>query len=301
MSTADKTRSFGATDLAMLGVVVIWGVNHTIVKSTLSEMTPLVFSSLRQAGAAVILLILAWSVERDLSIARRDWWWILLLGVISTVIYPVLYVTGIGLCTASNASLILSTSPIFVALMGTVTRTETIHGWNWAGILLSFAGIFLVITGGRPGNAMLPQSLLGNLLVLGSTIAWALYTVLSKRVTRRNSALSATAWMMASATPLLVIIALPDLLAQDWQAVSLQGWLGLFYSSALSVAVGWVIWNIGVQRLGGIRTSLYVYLMPVVAVLVARVFLGETMEPMQVVGAIGSLLGVALGRYRPRR
>ena len=287
--------------MAMLGVVVIWGANHTVVKSTLSEMTPLVFSSLRHAGAAVILLVVAWIVERDLSIARRDWGWILLLGVIGTVIYQMLYVTGIGLCTASNASLILSTSPIFVALMGTVTRTETIHGWNWAGILLSFVGIFLVITGGRPGIAMVPQSLLGNLLVLGSTITWALYTVLSKRVTRRNSVLSATAWMMASATPLLVIIALPDLLAQDWQAVSLQSWLGLLYSATLSVAAGYVIWNMGVQRLGSTRTSLYSYLGPVVAVIVARVFLGETMEPLQVIGAIGGLLGVALGRYRPRR
>jgi len=301
VSIDGKTEPFGATDLAVLGAAVIWGANHTIVKSTLSEMTPLVFSSLRQAGAAVILLVLAWSVEKDLSIARRDWWWILLLGVISTVFYPVLYATGIGLCTASNAALILSTSPIFVALIGAVTGTETIYGWNWAGILLSFAGIFLVITGGRSGIAIDTQSLLGNLLVLGSSIAWALYTVLSKRVTRRNSVLTATAWMMASATPLLVVIALPGLLAQDWQVVSLQGWLGLLYSAALSVAVGWVIWNTGVQRLGSTRTALYEYLMPVVAVIVARVFLGETMEPLQVVGAIGSLLGVALGRYRPQR
>jgi len=176
VSIDGKTRSFGATDLAVLGVVVIWGANHTVVKSALSEMTPLVFSSLRHAGAAVILMVLAWSIERDLSIERRDWGWILLLGVIGTVIDQMLYVTGIELCTASNASLILSASPVFVALMGAVTGTETIHGWNWAGILLSFAGIFLVITGGRHGITMLPQSLLGNLLVLGSSITWALYT-----------------------------------------------------------------------------------------------------------------------------
>jgi len=301
VSIDGKTRSFGATDLAMLGVVVIWGANHTVVKSTLSEMTPLVFSSLRHAGAAVILLVLAWIVERDLSIARRDWWWILLLGVIGTVIYQMLYVTGLGRSTASNASLILSASPVFVALMGTVTRTETLHGWNWVGILLSFAGIFLVITGCRPGIAMVPESLLGNLLVLGSSITWALYTVLSKRVTQRNSVLSATAWMMASATPLLVLIAMPDLLAQDWPAVSLSSWMGLLYSATLAVAAGYVIWNVGVQRLGSARTSLYYYLVPVVAVLVARVFLGETMEPLQVIGAIGVLLGVAMGRYRPRR
>ena len=299
MSAEGKIPSFGATDLAMLSVVVIWGVSHTVVKSTLSEMTPLVFSSIRHVGAAAVLLVLAWSIERDLSIARSDWWWILLLGVI-VVIDQTLYVTGIGLSTASNASLLLSTSPIFVALMSAVSRTETIHGWNWVGILLSFAGIFLVITGGHPDNAMVSQSLLGNLLVLASSVSWALYTVLSKRVTQRNSVLSATAWMMASAAPWFVLIAMRDLLAQDWAAVSLSGWMGLLYSATLAVSAAYVIWNVGVQRLGSARTSLYYYLVPVVAVMVAGTFLGETMEPLQVIGAIGVLLGVALGRYRPQ-
>ena len=286
MSAEGKIPSFGATDLAMLSVVVIWGVSHTVVKSTLSEMTPLVFSSIRHVGAAAILLVLAWSVERDLSIARRDWGWILLLGVIGNVIDQILYVTGIGLTTASNASLLLSTSPVFVALMSAVSRTETIRSWNWVGILLSFAGIVLVITGGQPDNAMVSQSLLGNLLVLASSVSWALYTVLSKRVTQRNSVLSATAWMMASAAPWFVLIAMRDLLAQDWAAVSLSGWMGLLYSATLAVSAAYVIWNVGVQRLGSARTSLYYYLVPVVAVMVAGAVLGETMEPLQVVGAL---------------
>jgi drug/metabolite transporter (DMT)-like permease len=300
VSSEGKARSFGAADLAMLGLVVIWGANHPVVKSTLSEMTPLVFSALRYTGAAVLLLIFTWIVERDLSIARRDWGWILLLGVINAVVYQMLYLLGIERCTASNASLILSSSPIFVALVGAATRKEIIHGWNWLSILLSFVGIFFLVTGSGSGITIDRQALPGNLLVLGSTITWALYTVLSKRVVRRNSALSATAWMMASGTPLLVVIALPNLLAQDWQAVSLQGWLGLLYSGVLAIAAGYVIWNTAVKRLGSTRTSLYSYLIPVVAVIVAWAFLGETMEPLQFVGAGGILLGVALGRYRPR-
>jgi len=107
--------------------------------------------------------------------------------------------------------------------------------------------------------------------------------------------------MMASSSPLFILIAMPDLLVQDWPGVSLSSWIGLLFSAAFAIAAGYFIWNIGVKRLGSARTSLYYYLVPVVAVMVAGAVLGETMEPLQVVGAVGVLLGVALGRYRPQR
>jgi len=297
---SDESRSFGVVDLSLLGLVTVWGANFAVIKSALSEMTPMAFNALRFAGASVVILILTWIVERDLSIARRDRGPLLVLGFFTNFVHQALFINGIARTRASNTSLILATVPIFVALIGTFLRSEKLHGHNWIGILLSFTGIFLLVAGGGESIAMSSQTLVGDLLVLCATVLWAVYTTFSKGLMQRNSVLRVTAWMMVSSTPLMVLAALPELMTQDWRAVSPQSWLGLLYSAVLAIGVGYVIWNTGVQRLGSARTAVYSYLPPLVAVIVSWVSLGEIMQPLQTLGAVGIVLGVALARYRPK-
>jgi drug/metabolite transporter (DMT)-like permease len=298
MTRPGKPHSFGFVDLALLALVIIWGTNFVAVKSALSEIAPQAFNALRFGGAAFLCVILAWIVEKDLYIPRQDWPMVLLLGLIATPVHQVSFIAGLARTSASNGSLILATAPIWVALIGTLTGSEKISRRNWIGVLLSFAGLFLLIGGSGSGLAMGSQTLSGDLLILAAAILWAIYTTLLKRLTQRNSALRVTAWVMLSSVPLLVTVALPDLRSQNWQAVSPQSWLGLLYSAALGIAIGYVIWNLGVQRLGSARTSVYQYMVPLVAAVGAWAFLGETMQPLQVLGAVGILLGVALSRYR---
>lgn len=295
----DKRPSFGLVDLSLLGLVAVWGANFAVVKSALSEMTPLAFNALRFTGASVVTLGLTWAVRRELHIVRRDWGRLLLLGFFSNFVYQYLFINGIARTRASNSSLILATVPIFVALIGTILRSEKLNSHNWAGILLSFTGILLLVTGGGVGIGMSSQTLSGDVLVLCATTLWALYTTLSKGLIERNSVLKVTTWMMVTNAPLMVLAAVPELRAQDWCAVSPQSWLGLLYSAVLAIGIGYVIWNTGVQRLGSARTAIYSYLTPLFSVVVSWFFLGESMQPLQALGAVGILLGVVLGRYRP--
>jgi drug/metabolite transporter (DMT)-like permease len=294
-----RSSSFGWIDVALLGVVVIWGVNFTVVKSALSEMTPLAYNAVRFSAASLFTLILAWVVERDLYIARRDWAYVFLLSLIGNFLYQVLYIHGLARSRAGNTSLILATAPVFVAIIGTLTKQEQLRRWNWLGILLSFLGLYFLVAGSGSGLAWGSQTILGSLLVLASASTWGLYTVLLKPLVRRYSVIKTTAWIMVATTPLLVLAALPDLRRQDWGAVSAQSWLGLLYSALLAIGISYVIWNTGVRRVGSARTAVYTYLTPLISVVVAWIFLGEAMRPVQVFGAVAIVLGVALGRYRP--
>jgi len=262
----EKKPSFGLIDLSLLGLVAVWGANFVVVKSALSEMAPLAFNALRFAGASVVIVALTWAVRRDLHIVRSDWSRLLVLGFFSNFVYQYLFIQGIARTRASNSSLILATVPIFVALIGTILRSERLYGRNWAGILLSFVGIFLLVTEGSVGIGMNSQTLSGDVLVLCATTLWALYTTLSRGLMERNSVLKVTAWMMATNAPLMVLAAIPELRAQDWRAVSAQSWLGLLYSAVLAIGIGYVIWNTGVRRLGSARTAIYSYLTPLVSV-----------------------------------
>jgi len=294
-----RSSSFGWIDIALLSMVVIWGVNFTVVKSALSEMSPLAYNALRFSAASLFTLILAWVVERDLYIARRDWAYVFLLSLIGNFLYEILYINGLARSRAGNTSLILATSPIFVAIIGTLSKQEKLRRWNWVGISLSFLGLYFLVAGSGAGLAWGSETMLGSLLVLASASTCGLYTVLLQPLVRRYSAIKATAWIMVATTPLLVLAAIPDMRRQDWGAVSAQSWLGLLYSAALAIGISYVIWNTGVRRIGSARTAVYSYLTPLISVVVAWIFLGEAMQPVQVFGAVAIVLGVALGRYRP--
>ncbi len=294
-----KKSSFGWIDIALLVVVVIWGVNFTVVKSALAELTPLAYNAVRFSAASLFTLLLARLVERDLHIARRDWVYVFLLSLVGNFLYQMLYIQGLARSRAGNTSLILSTSPIFVAVFSTLFGQEKLRWRNWLGILLSFLGIYLLVVGGRSGLALNNQTLLGSLLVLASASAWGLYTALLKPMVQRYPPTRVTAWTMTATTPLLILAALPDLRRQDWGAVSLQSWLGLLFSSLLAIALAYVIWNTGVRRVGSARTAVYNYLTPLISVVVAWIVLGEAMRPVQAFGAAAIVLGVVLGRYRP--
>jgi drug/metabolite transporter (DMT)-like permease len=177
MKPGGSTRSISWIDLALLAVVFIWGANYAIVKLALSEFKPLAFTALRFVVAAVLTPILAWIAEKDLSIQRRDWLPVLLLGLTVYVLYQFLFIRGLARTRASNASLILATVPIWVALIGTLRGSERIRGRNWVGIVLAFVGIFLLVSGGGGGIRLSTSTLTGDLLVLSATVIWAVYTI----------------------------------------------------------------------------------------------------------------------------
>jgi drug/metabolite transporter (DMT)-like permease len=296
----DKANRSGWIDVALLAPVIIWGANYSVVKATLAQMRPLAFDALRMTLGSLVALGLTWLVERDVSLPRGDWNQVMALGLVGNFFYQLLFIQGIARTTATNSSLLLAYVPIWVAVGGTLTRSEKLHGWNWAGVLLSFAGIVLLIAGGGHAVTVNSTTLLGDVLVGLGALCWATYTLYSLSLLQRCSPLKATTWIMLSSTPLLILAGVPDLRAQNWQAITPQGWLGLLYSSVFAIGLSYVIWSMGIQRVGSARTSLYAFLQPLVSVTVAWLFLGEHMQPRQMIGAVGILMGVALGRYRPK-
>jgi len=119
---------------------------------------------------------------------------------------------------------------------------------------------------------------------------------LSKPYLLKYSPLRFTATTMTLGTIIIDLLAIPSLLAQEWQAISLEGWLGLAYSLGLAVVLGYVIWEIGVQKVGPGRTAVYQNLIPVIATAVSCLWLGETIGGAQIVGAGMVFVGIYLTR-----
>jgi drug/metabolite transporter (DMT)-like permease len=197
---------------------------------------------------------------------------------------------------AGNAALILATTPLFTAILGRIRKQEYFTGRGVAGLLLAFAGIVIIVVSGR-GDVSIGETLLGDSLLLVSTLCWSLYTVGSKQLVYAYGSLKATTLMMASGTPFLLLVCAPALLSQDWSRVRTLAWAGLIYSSLFAIALAYIIWSYGVRQIGSTRTAIYSNITPVVALLVAWPALGESPTVGQLAGAAVIFSGIYLVRH----
>ena len=285
-----------ATDLLLLLMAVIWGTNYAVVKQTLSEMLPLSFNALRFSLASILLFLALRFSEGGFLQDRKDFKGILILGLIGHTFYQLLFIYGIAQTTASLSALMLATSPLFVVLLDLLIGVEKLSRRIIFGALLSLVGVFMLVIGSRLDIASPGTHMIGAILILVGAAFWAAYTVFSKQYLVRYSPLRFTATTMILGTIILDLLAIPSLIAQEWQAISLGGWAGLIYSLGLAVALGYVIWEVGVQKVGPGRTAIYQNLIPVIATAVSYLWLGETIGGVQIVGAGMVLLGIYLAR-----
>ncbi|PDW01044.1 DMT family transporter [Candidatus Chloroploca asiatica] len=282
------------TDLTMLLVVLIWGINFTVVKIVLQEIPPLPFAALRFSGAALLLWLILRLREGPQSLPRGLLWKLTWVGIAGNTIYQVAFTYGLKLTTAANASLIIATTPALVAGFGALLGIERVRRIGVIGIFLAISGVALILV--AQGLQFRSESIVGDLLLIGCAIAWTIYTLGVRTLGGSLSPLAITTWTMVAGLPGLVLAALPDMLRTNWATVSLNVWAGLAYSMVLGIVVAYVLWNNSVRVAGSNRTAIYGCAIPLVATLVAWPVLGETPTYLQGFGAILIVVGVLLSR-----
>lgn len=283
-------------DLGMLCVVLFWGINFPLVKSALREFDALSFAAIRFALVTVLMVGLAWVRERDLTIQPGDFWRLMGLGLLGNAVYQLAFMLGLSMTTASNTSLIIATSPVFVALFS-VLLGERLSAWAWLGIALSFVGMVFIIQGSAGAQLGLDH-LVGDLITLIAPMAWGSYTALLRPFLGRYSPVKLNALTMVLGTFPIFLAAIPTLPKLAWGSISLNAWLVLLYSAVFSIVIAYSIWNWAVKRVGGARTAVFNNLVPVVALITAALFLGERMYPLQLLGAAVVITGIVLTRKR---
>jgi drug/metabolite transporter (DMT)-like permease len=283
-------------DLAVALLVLIWGSNFAVVKAALSEFSPLAFNALRFVIASALMLVFLRLAGMRVRIERRDVPVMIGLGILGNTAYQVLFILGIDWTLAGNAALMLAAVPIFVALMSVVLGHEKIHLMAWIGIFLSVAGIGFVVLGGDRDVSFGGETVRGDLTMLAAAVLWSAYTVGSSRFVRKYGTLPTTALTMWIGAAGLVLIAIPSLRAQAWSGISGWAWAGLLYSSVLGIAVAYLLWYYGVRHLGSSRTATYSNVIPLVALIVAWILLGEQPGLTQIVGAALILGGIGITR-----
>jgi drug/metabolite transporter (DMT)-like permease len=133
--------------------------------------------------------------------------------------------------------------------------------------------------------------------MMGGVLCWSIYSVASQSILKRHSPLVVIALTFSFGAALYVLTLSPVLIATDWSAVSGFSWLMMLISALLALNLSYWIWYTGLKRLGGSRTSVYSYLTPVVAMVVAAIWLSEPIAANQLAGAGAIFAGLLITRF----
>ena len=284
-----------AADVFLAGACIVWGTNFVVVKAALTEFSPLAFNGLRFPLAAAFLLWLQWRRE-GLSVLRPHLGRLILLGLVGNLSYQLLFIYGLDSTRAGQASLFSATTPLWVLVLARLTGHDRFGTRVVTALLLAMGGVLLLLWESLFGLWSVERNWGGDLMLLGASAAWAVYTVFSQPLLGRLLPLALTAGAMVAGAVPLVIVALPEILALETTDISTSSWLALLYSSAMALVFGYLAWSWGVRALGSARTSLYVLLIPVVGMLTAWWWLGEQLTLLQAAGAAAVIAGIRLSR-----
>ena len=287
--------AFGTTDIMLLMMALLWGINFSVVKVGTRLLDPMAFNGVRVALAVVCLLVIASAFLRKPWPRGRELATLFFIGMLGNGIYQLFFITGISRTRAGTAALVLAAGPAFVALLGRLRGTERIALRGWIGIALQLGGMGAVVMGSAQSSAR-GDSLLGNTLILIGGLCWAVFTVLLKPFTTRVHGLHISAITMGGGALLLLAVGAPAIASADWRALPLSGWLAILYAGVGALVIAYLLWYRGLKVLGPTRTAMYINLQPLIALLIAWATLNEVPTPWQWLGAASIMTGLVLAR-----
>ncbi|MGH7207369.1 MAG: DMT family transporter [Nitrospiraceae bacterium] len=287
------------SDLAAYGALVtaavVWGGSIVFQKLALGSFSAVEVSVLRGLGALALLIPLWWWQEgRGGKFSARDVAVFALLGL-GVLGNHLLTLFGLRYIGAAVAGVIIGASPAITAFLSALLIRDVPFGAVWVGCAVSFAGVVLVSGVGGESAAGEKPWLGGTLVVLG-LVSWALYTIGGRRTMERFSPLTVN-WT----TLFLSILPQIPLLWTDQkmtvagvESVSTSGWLALAYLIVFATALGQQAWLYGVQGIGPSRAGVFVNLIPVSALVLSVLILGEQIGAKELAGISLILAGVWL-------
>jgi drug/metabolite transporter (DMT)-like permease len=287
----------GGTDLLIVLVIVLWAVNLSVIKIGLRSLSPHGFNAVRLSlAAAAYFAVLVLRPGRFRLARKGDFLKAAGLGLLGITGYQVVFIRGVSMMNASTASIFMGTSPIFIALLATAVGEERISLAGWAGIVISFGGFLLVVSGENGGLALSWQAWRGALLILAANAFWAGYTVFSKPVLDRNPAFPVAGVGAIAGTLVYLPFAAGDLARIEWTRIPWQGWGAIAYSGLVAIFFCFILWYQSVKKVGAAKTGVYSNLTPILSIFFANLLLGEHLAALQAVGAAVTLAGVYLTR-----
>jgi drug/metabolite transporter (DMT)-like permease len=279
--------------VSVIALMLVWGSTFVVTKATVQEIPPLALGALRFTMAAVVLVPVAVargglrSLPQPLPLGS-----LVMMGVTGIALFHIAFNLALVHGSASQGALIYALVPAAVAVAAVLCLRERLSRRRIVGIMLSIAGIVVVISSAEVSGHS-PRPLLGAVWMLVAVVTWAAYTIVAKRLADADQVV-----VIACTTVIGVLVMIPsavwELRHGAWPAPSLQGWLGALFLGIVASAVGFIVYSRALRELDASLVGVLVNLDPIVGVLTAALFLGEPLRVLQIGGGAVAISGMWL-------
>jgi drug/metabolite transporter (DMT)-like permease len=279
--------------LKALFSVTVWGASFVATKVALGYAAPITVVWLRFA-MGVVILGLAVKLRGQFSFPQgRDWGYFALLGFLGITFHQWLQSTGLVTAQATTTGWIVATTPIFMALLGLIFLKESLNWKQVTGIVLATVGVLLVVTKGKLSTLANGQfGTTGDILVLISAVNWAVFSALSRSGLQSHPAthmmfyIMTFGWLFTS----ILFFAAPTL--KPIYEIPLNGWLAITFLGVFCSGIAYIFWYDALQALPVAQTGAFLYIEPIITVIVAAIILHERLLLATILGGITILIGV---------
>lgn len=218
------------------------------------------------------MLAIIVATGRVRRIERADWLRFIVIGLLAVPLNQLLFLYGLKFTTAGRSALYYGATPIFVFLLAVFYLRERTTLLKVSGILTSFAGVAVILRGGRLDEGVL----FGDFLVILAVIAWAAYTVLGKNLLSKYGSLTVTAYALFIGTIAYLPIGLYSAIGFDYSRVPTAAWLSLLYIAIMTSVVAYSIWYWALARMEASKLAIFQNLQPVFATILSVIVVSET-------------------------
>lgn len=286
-------KNYQAGHLLLILVVLTWGANYGIVKSALRDFSPVLFAALRFTLCGTLLLLLTLKRKKEGSIRKQDLGKVALVGMLGIGVYQILWSMGLNFTSASNSALILSSMPLWGALYVHLFEKESIGKKQYLYMLISLSGVFLVMLKPTAELHFSMDTLVGDFLTLMAAFCGAIFlSAWSKPLLLIYSPLRLMGYCMIFGSVVLWL-AVPFYRSPvPMSQVGASSWWFLGYAVLFSGLIGHVSYYGGIKKLGVTRSMVFLYFIPLWAVLFNTLLMGERIYFQQILGGGLIILGV---------
>lgn len=285
------------SSLFLLLPVLFWGISYIAIKVVLKELEPVEMISVRFLLAAPTLYVI-------LKFKKLRLWPVPMKGKLVFASFMVflhfwVMATGMKETSASNTAWILTTAPIFIALLSWAYLKEKFNLSQWLGLFVAVAGVFALVYNGKPENLGWIHTR-GDIIVLGSCVTWAIYTVGTRELTARINPLVATFWMTGLAG--LVFVPWTFVMSGYERFLNLESTtvISLVFLGVFCLAIAFWLWSEGLSRQTAAEVGVYLYVEPLITMIGAWILLSESITFWLIIGAVLISIGVYISERRGR-
>ena len=287
--------------LSLFAAQIIYALNYSIAKDLMpTYIKPLGLVMLRISGALLLFWILSFFSKKE-PLEKGDLKKMMLLALFGVAVNQAFFIYGLSLTKPINSAIIMVSNPIAVMLFTIIVFKERLTALKLTGLGFGVIGaVTLLLFKAHGAFAIGSETIAGDLMTLVNSLSWAVFVVMAKPYMQKYQTVTVMKWIFLFGFIYICPFGMSDLLSVDWGSLSSNTLLAMTFVVVATTFLAYLLNTYALKALSSSVVSMYIYLQPFLATIIA-IWLGkDELTPLKVVSGILIISGVYLAGRKPK-